>query len=193
MQKKSASSSLNEDRTLITGTGMRAFSILLLALLAGVFVGGCQTSPEILHDNPAFSVTVPEGWKSERVREPTRSRDFREMAIFKQGATALAMVSFYWFDEELDLQSTIARGMGMIEDKRFFKASFGDVVDGSYGQYEGLKAQSNERKLGLELQIEIYCFHANGKTFVVWVGDEVEDLDVHAEGFQIIEDSFSVR
>ena len=115
------------------------------------------------------------------------------MAVFKQGAAALAMVSISWFDEELDLQTTIARGIGMIEDRRFFKVSFGEVVDGSYGKYDGLMAQSNEPKLGLELQVEIYCFHANGKTFVIWAGDAVEDLEMHSEGFQLIEDSFSVR
>jgi hypothetical protein len=115
------------------------------------------------------------------------------MAIFKQGATALAMVSFSWFDEDLDLHSTITRGMGMIEDRRFFKVKFGEVVDGSYGRYEGLMAQSNEPKLGLELQVGIYCFHANGKTLVIWAGDAVEDLEKHAEGFQLIEDSFSAR
>jgi len=172
---------------------MRTFSTLLLVMLVGVFASGCQTSPEILHDNPAFSVTVPEGWKSRKVQEPTQSRDFRQLEIFKQGAAALAVVQISWYDEILDLNSTITNGMGMIEDRRFFNVSFGEVADGSYGKYEGLVARSNELKLGLELQVEMYCFHANGKTFVIWAGDEIEDLEMNSEDFQLIEDSFSVR
>ena len=172
---------------------MRTFSALLLVTLVGLFVSGCQTSPEILLDNPAFSVTVPEGWKSRKVQEPTRSRDFRQLEIFKQGATALAIVQISWYDEVLDLKSTITNGMKLIEDERYFNVAFGEVVDGTYGKYEGLMAQSNELKLGLELQLEMYCFHANGKTWVIWTGDEIEDLEKHSEGFQLIEDSFSVR
>jgi len=172
---------------------MRTFSALFLAILVGVFVSGCQTTPETLHDNPAFSVTVPEGWKSRKVQEPTRSRNFRQLEIFKQGATALAVVQISWYDEVLDLHSTITNGMEMIEDEKFFNISFGEVVDGSYGKYEGLMARSNELKWGLELQVEIHCFHANGKTFVIWAGDEVEDLEMHSGGFQIIESSFSAR
>ena len=88
---------------------------------------------------------------------------------------------------------TITSRMGKIEDKRFFKVSFGEIVDGSYGKYEGLMARSNEKKWGVELQVEMYCFHAIGKTFVIWTGDAVEDLEKHSEGFQLIEDSLSVR
>jgi hypothetical protein len=83
--------------------------------------------------------------------------------------------------------------LAKIEDKRFFNVKFGEIDDGSYGEYEGLTARSNQEKWGVELQVEMFCFHANGKTFVIWTGDAVEDLDKHAEGFQLIEDNFSVR
>ncbi len=171
----------------------RSLAVFISLLLVGFFVSGCQTRPEILYDNPSFSVTVPEGWKSGTAKEPSKSRNFRQLVIRKQGTSALAEVNVSWYDEILDLQSTITGRMGKIEDKRFFKVSFGEIVDGSYGKYEGLMARSNEQKWGVELQVEMYCFHAIGKTFVIWTGDAVEDLEKHSEGFQLIEDSLSVR
>ena len=171
----------------------RSLAVFINLLLVGVFVSGCQTRPEILYDNPAFSVIVPEGWKSGKVKEPSKSRNFRQLGILKQGAASVAEVNISWYDELLDLQSTITNRMGMIEDKRFFKVRFDEIVDGSYGEYEGLMARSNEEKWGLELQVEMYCFHANGKTFVIWTGDAVEDLEMHSDDFQLMEDSFSVQ
>lgn len=159
-------------------------------------MSGCATPPEMLFENPAFTVTVPEGWKAGKVRNmqgSENSQDFQSLEILKKGGAAVAEVNISWYDEILDLQPTIAGRMKRIEDVRFFKVQFGDIADGSYGAYEGLAARSNEEKWKLELQVDMYCFHANGKTFVIWTGDAVEDLEKHESGFRLIEDSFSVR
>ena len=168
-------------------------AVLTGVLLMCVLLSSCRTSPETLFDGPALSVTVPEGWKSGRVQDPASSGNFRRLEIMKKGGAAIAEVNISWYDEILDLQTTIADRMKRIEDVRFFKVQFGETAAGSYGRYEGLMARSNEKKWGLELQVVMYCFHAGGKTFVIWTGDAVEDLPKHRPGFELIENSFLAR
>ena len=83
--------------------------------------------------------------------------------------------------------------MGRIEDVKFFNVKFGEIVSGSYGTYEGLMSRSDTKKWGTELRVVIHCFHANGKTFVIWTGGAVEDMQKNLAGFQLIESSFLVR
>ena len=171
----------------------RSIPGLFYLLLANVLLSGCATPPELIFEDPAFSVTVPEGWKAGGVKEATASRNFHRLNIQKKKGAAVAEVSVSWYDEILDLESTIAARMTSIEDARFFKVKFGEIEEGSYGKYESLRSRSNEKKWTVELQVDIYCFHANGKTFVIWTGDAVDDLEKNEVGFRLIEDSFSVR
>ena len=163
------------------------------ALLASALISGCATPPAVLFEDPAFTVTVPEGWKSGKVEGPAKSRNYNRLEIRKKAGAAIAEVNITWYDEVLDLRTTIAERTKSMEDIRFFKLNFGEVTDAAYGKYRGLTARSNQEKWKVELQVEMYCFHAGGKTFVVWTGDAVEDLGMHAAGFRLIEDSFSVR
>ena len=168
-------------------------SVVAGILLAGVFLSGCQAHPETRIDNPAFLVTVPEGWKSGKVKGPDNSGNFSRLGIPKTGAATLAEVNISWYEDTLDLRTTIAERMQGIEDARFFNVRFGDIVEGSYGRYDGLMARSNEKKWKVELQVEMYCFQANGKTFVVWTGGEGEDLQKYAQDVRLIESDFRVQ
>ena len=71
---------------------VRSLAVLIGALFIGVLVSGCRTLPERPFNSPAFSVTVPEGWQSGEVQEPTKSRDFRKLEIYKKGGLAAADV-----------------------------------------------------------------------------------------------------
>lgn len=172
---------------------IRSAASLFYLLLASALLSGCATPPELIFEDPAFSVTVPEGWKAGKVTDATASRNFHQLEIQKRKGAAVAEVNVSWYDEMLDLESTIAGRMANIEDVKFFKVKFGDVAEGSYGKYEGLTSRSNEKKWTVELQVDIYCFHAGGKTFVIWTGDAVDDLEKNEVGFRLIEDSFSVQ
>lgn len=162
-----------------------AFTALILLSLASTTMAQGKT-----FDKWGVVFNYPRSWKITEQEEVAPGNFY--VSIEKKGEDASGLLMFVWTDGHADLQERLALYENSVSSN-IAGAKFGELTEGKFGQYEGIKLPYTFSLMGIEHQANMYCFHAGNQTVVVMAQEANEDVKVNKSGFEQMEKSFKAK
>jgi hypothetical protein len=170
-------------------------------LLLSLFFIACSSgpSPEQQFDKKGVSFTSPARWKiseEEEYEESKESYSGYYLSVEKEGFDESGIVLISWIDVEIDLDDWQAICTEKIASNIIYRNTNLQFGPTRADELNGIPTQSVQATfslLGLEHEVNLHFFHANGKTFDVMIQQATEDNEKNKEGFDTILKSFQVE
>lgn len=190
-----------------TSTGKQALIVIVSLLIGGVvgfFLGVASTelgeeflegmvateqpadtgSPQT-HDRDRFTLQYPSNWKID-----TEDEDYDPDQMFFIESPGAAFVLFVIMDWESDIEENIQEQVDAFSK---FLGSPEKSEFRTWGEFSGLGAKMTGRVLGIETTVKVFSYSEDEASFIIVMQYPEEDLSYLSAGFDLIENSFSLK
>lgn len=170
---------------------MKNLLILLLIILTCI---SCQETPEEKFEKNGVSLISPKGWEITD-RENLDNQGYY-LSIEKDGINSSGIITLSWVNFELEIIEWINVHKDEMRNNFIYKNSnlvFKDIYENKFNQLNTTSIEFTVSILGIKHQGIIHFFHEKGKTFSLLIQEAIEDKKKNRNGFELIEQSFSIE
>ncbi|MDL2320335.1 hypothetical protein LJC45_04300 [Alistipes sp. OttesenSCG-928-B03] len=164
---------------------------LFIALSYIVLLAACGTkSTETQFEKHGVSFTCPADWE---ITDENNDFDCFYTTIEKQGTAGNGMVTVTWIFDDIDQEDYINMYIEWLkETEGLTKLVITHIPDASFGKYESIALRYTMNFMSIPYHGEVHTFKTGGKAIIINTQGRVKYTAENAEGFRIIEESFSV-
>lgn len=167
--------------------------IFLLILFSTLIFYSCEENPEYKFNESGVLLTSPKGWSV------VDKEDFGSgyyLCIEKDGFDSSAVISFSWVNESLNVKDYIENYKEELKDNIVYKNSnltFEPIVKSEYNKIESYSSRFKFSLLSLDHEGILFSFIKNGRTYIIFKQEAIEDKAKNSIGFKEIEESFIIQ
>jgi len=118
----------------------------------------------------------------------------RFVSVEKNGFDSSGLLTFMYFEYIVELDDIIKMNMEEFQNNSFVETlTFDTIVNNQFGTYDARSINFKFSTMGIKHKGTIYAFEAKNQSFVIIRQGALEDTTENTEGFDTIEDSFTVK
>jgi len=166
---------------------------ILSSLFFFIVLISCNDTPEYKFNNNGVALTSPKGWSI--VDEEGFDTGYY-LCIEKDGFNSSGVISFSWVNDSLNIEDYIENYKTEIKNNIVYKNSnlvFEPIIKNKFNNIESYSTKFKFSLLNLDHEGIIHSFIKEGKTYIIFKQEAIEDKNKNRLGFKEIEESFRIQ